>query len=320
MDVRRRIPHTDLDVFPLGLGGNVFGSTVTDEASAAAVLDAFVDAGGNLIDTADSYCAFMGTAGGESETMLGEWMKRRRNRDRVVIATKVGQLPGRDNLRPDTIRAAVEDALRRLQTDVIDIFYTHQDHGDPLDETVAELDAIVREGKARYVAASNISGPRLQEALAISRQRGWASYVALQPQYNLMDRLPYERELAPVVAEHGLGVFPWWGLASGYLTGKYRLGRPLPAGARLPYVEPYVSERGEQVLEVLREVADGHGVTPAAMALAWLASRPGVVSPLASARTVGQLQELVQMAGVRLTDDVVVALDAVSAPLTEPVA
>lgn len=320
MTARRRIPHTDIDVFPLGLGGNVFGSTITDQADADVVLDAYVDAGGNLIDTADSYCAFMGTDGGESETMIGAWMKARRNRDRVVIATKVGQLPGRDNLRPETVRAGVDDALTRLQTDVIDIFYTHEDHGDPLDETLAELDAIVREGKVRYVAASNVSPTRLSEALALSDARGWASYVALQPRYNLVDRETYEAEHAPVVAEHGLGVFPWWGLACGYLTGKYRLGQPLPASLRVGYVEPYMTERGERVLDLLAAIASGHGVSSAAVALAWLAGRPGVVAPLASARNVEQLHDLTAMATLQLADDEIAALDAISAPAREPAA
>jgi len=320
MAARRRIPQTDIDVFPLGLGGNVFGSSVTDQAAADAVLDAFLEAGGNLIDTADSYCAFMGTDGGESETMIGAWMASRLNRERVVIATKVGQLPGRDNLRPETIRAGVEDALRRLRTDYIDIFYTHEDHGDPLDETLAELDAVVREGKVRYIAASNVGPVRLREALALSDTRGWASYIALQPQYNLIDRDLYERDLAPVVAEHDLGVFPWWGLACGYLTGKYRLGRPLPASLRVGYVQPYINERGEQILDLLREIADGHGISSAAVALAWLAGCPGVVAPLASARNVEQLHELLAMASLQLADDETSRLDAISAAAPEPVA
>ncbi len=309
---QRRIPKTDLDVFPLGLGGNVFGFTA-DEATTFAVLDEFLDAGGNLIDTADSYCHWMGTDGGESETIIGRWLRSRGCRDRVVIATKVGQLPGSDNLRPETIRAALEGSLRRLGTDYVDIYYAHEDHGDPLDATLETFDAAQRNGQIRYVAASNYSAERLEAALARSAANSWAPYVALQPAYNLMDRAAYESDLAPVVAEHGLGVFPYWGLASGYLTGKYRDGAPAVESVRTPYVEQYRGERGELVLAALDGIASDLRVTVGAVALAWLASRPGVIAPLASARTVEQLRELLPMAGLRLDAAALSALDDASA-------
>jgi aryl-alcohol dehydrogenase-like predicted oxidoreductase len=310
---RRRIPKTDIDVFPLGLGGNVFGSTV-DEQRGFEILDAFVAAGGNLIDTADSYCAFMGTDGGESETIIGNWLRSRGCRDQVVIASKVGQAPGRSDLRPQTIRAAIEGSLRRLGTDYIDIYYAHEDHGDPLDETLETFDALQRSGAVRYVAASNYSGARLAEALAESERSSWAPYVALQPLYNLLDRADYEQDLAPVVAEHGLGVFPYFSLASGYLTGKYAPGSPPVETLRLAYVEPYRTERNERIVAAVSAVATECGASCAAVALAWLASRPGVVAPLASASNVGQLEELLTMVRLRLTGVQHAALDQVSAP------
>jgi aryl-alcohol dehydrogenase (NADP+) len=310
---RRRVPKTDLDVFALGLGGNVFGSSV-DESTGFQMLDAYFDAGGNLIDTADSYCAFMGTDGGESETIIGNWMRSRGCRDQMVIATKVGQAPNRTNLRPDTIRAAIDGSLRRLGTDYVDLYYAHEDHGDPLDATIETFDELQRAGKIRYVAASNYSGARLTAALAESARSARASYVALQPLYNLLDRADYEADLAPVVAQHGLGVFPYFSLASGYLTGKYRAGQPAVDSLRIPYVEPYRTEHNERVVDVVCDVAAECGVAPAAIALAWLAGRPGVIAPLASASSVEQLQDLLGFVGLRLSHTHRVALDSVSAP------
>ena len=309
--LRRRLPGTDLELFPLCLGGNVFGFTCDEEASFQ-VLDAYVAAGGNVIDTADSYCHWMGTDGGESETIIGDWMQTRGNRDDVVIATKVGQAPGRSDLKPATIRAAVEDSLRRLQTDRIDLYYAHEDHGDPLDETLEAFDALVQAGHVRHVAASNYSAARLGEALDLARERGWSPYVALQPQYNLMHRDEYEAELAPLCVEAGIGTLPWWGLACGYLTGKYRVGRTPFDSPRAGFVAEYIGAHGEAVLSALDAVAAAHEVTPAAVALAWLAARPGVVAPLASARTPEQLAELLPMATLRLNDDQTAALDAAS--------
>lgn len=311
-DLMRTVPGTDLRVHPLGLGGNVFGFNV-DEAAAFPILDAYLEAGGNLVDTADSYCGgWTGGPGGESEAVIGSWMRARGARDKVVVSTKVGQLPGRDNLRAATIVAACEDALRRLGTDHLDLFYAHEDHGDPTDETVAAFESLVAAGKVRYAAASNYGPDRLREALDATTGPG--RFAALQPRYNLMDREPFESTLAPVVAEHGLGVFPWFGLAAGFLTGKHPTIGPALEVLRAPYVEPYRTPRGQRVLDALRVVADRHDVTPAAVALAWLAGRPTVVAPLASVTSTGQLRELLAMTSLRLDAADEVLLDEASAP------
>jgi aryl-alcohol dehydrogenase (NADP+) len=271
-----------------------------------------VTAGGNLLDTADSYCHWVG-APGISEEILGRWMHSRGNRDAMVVATKVGQLPGQDNLHPATIRAAVDGSLRRLKTDYVDLYYAHEDHGEPLEPTLEAFDELVRAGKVRYVAASNISGARLAQAVDLARDGGLASYVALQPQYNLVHRGEYEHELAAVCQQHRLGTFPWWGLACGFLTGKYRFGGPSVASPRAGFVEPYVNEQGEAVLDALEAVAAEHECSMATVALAWLAGRPAVVSPLASATSIEQLADLVAMVDVSLTAEQVGRLDAASA-------
>jgi aryl-alcohol dehydrogenase (NADP+) len=313
MNLSRAVPQTDLRVFPLCLGGNVFGSTVTGR-DAFDVLDAYRAAGGNMIDTADSYCHWVGSSGGESETLIGEWLRARGNRDEMVIATKVGQAPGRENLRPETIRAAVEGSLRRLQVDYIDVYYAHQDHGDRLEPTLEALDDLVQREVVRHVAASNYGADRLRAALDVSARAGRPGYVAYQPLYNLMDRADYETDIAPLAADAGIGVFPYWGLACGYLTGKYRLAGPDVVSARAAFVAPYRTDRGERVLAALREVADARGVHCGAVALAWLAARPGVVAPLASARTAHQLEDLLPMTELRLAADEAELLDTVSAP------
>jgi aryl-alcohol dehydrogenase-like predicted oxidoreductase len=309
--LRRPLPGTDLALFPLCLGTNVFGFTA-DETTAFRVLDTYVEAGGNVIDTADSYCCWLGTEGGESETIIGRWLASRRNRDQVIIATKVGQAPSRSNLRPATIRAAIDDSLRRLGTDYVDIYYAHEDHGDPLEPTIAAFDDLVRAGKTRYVAASNFNADRLTEALDLANESGRAPFVALSPRYNLMDRDDFERDLAGTTVGRGLGVLPWWSLACGYLTGKHRRGAAPVDTPRTAMVQDYINDRGERVLDVLRDVAVAHGVTSAAAALAWLAGRDGVVAPIASARSVDQLMDLLAMATLHLDDDEVRALDDVS--------
>ncbi|HWU19951.1 MAG TPA: aldo/keto reductase [Nocardioides sp.] len=314
-DLMRAVPGTDLRVHPLGLGGNVFGFNV-DEAAGFRILDAFVDAGGNLVDTADSYCgAWTGGPGGESETLIGSWIRSRGSRERIVVSTKVGQLPGRDDLRAPTIIAACEDALRRLGTDHLDLFYAHEDHGDPTDETVAAFESLVTAGKIRYAAASNYGPDRLREALDATTGPG--RYVALQPRYNLMDREPFETTLAPLAAAEGLGVFPWFGLAAGFLTGKHPMTGPALDVLRAPYVEEYRTPRGQRVVDALRVVAGRHAVTPAAVALAWLSGRPTVVAPLASVTSTGQLEELLAMTTLRLEPGDEILLDQASAP--EPV-
>jgi aryl-alcohol dehydrogenase-like predicted oxidoreductase len=303
----RTIPGTDLDVFPLCLGGNVFGWTA-DERTSRAVLDKYIEQGGNFIDTADMY------AGGRSEQLIGDWLDERRNRDWIVLATKVGMAPGLQGLGAATIRAAAEASLERLQTDWIDIYYAHRDDPDtPLDETLGALDGLVRDGLVRYVAASNYTAPRLAAALAVSERDGLASFVAIQPQYNLVERDAYEGELSELCAARGIGCFPYFGLARGFLTGKYQPGGPAVDSARSAGAVRYLDARGIAVLAALREIAAAQRTTQAAVALAWLAAQPTVVAPIASARTPEQLAELLPMADVDLSPADLAALAAASA-------
>jgi aryl-alcohol dehydrogenase-like predicted oxidoreductase len=306
--VMAKILHTDLDVFPLCLGGNVFGWTA-DERQSFEVLDAYAAAGGNFIDTADAYSSWVeGNSGGESETIIGNWMAARGNRDRMIVATKIGHDEG---LAADVVREKAEASLRRLRTDRIDILFTHKDDLEtPLEETMGALDGLVRAGKARHVAASNYSAPRLAEALAVSDREGLARFAVLQPHYNLVDRR-YESELAPVVAANGLAAIPYYGLAAGFLSGKYRPGVEVDS-ARAPWVAKYLNDRGFAVLAALDEIAAARGVTLAAVALAWLAVQPTVAVPIASARTTGQLADLLPMVELDLTAAELEQLDAAS--------
>lgn len=296
------IGNSDLDVFPLCLGGNVFGWT-SDEATSFEVLDAYAEAGGNFVDTADVYSAWVpGHTGGESETVIGSWLAKRGRRDDVVVATKVGSHPDFKGLKTATVKAAAEESLRRLGTDRIDLYYTHYDDpSTPVEEIVGALDELVREGKVRHVAASNISPERLAASLEFAEREGLTKYVALQQHYNLVERESYEGPLREVVEAHGLASVPYFGLARGFLTGKYRPGvtvdSPRAEGAGA-YLE---SERGPRVLAALDEVAAAHGVEPASVALAWLRTRPTVVAPIASARTPAQLTALLASASLELT-------------------
>jgi aryl-alcohol dehydrogenase-like predicted oxidoreductase len=309
---RRPLGPTDLRVSELCLGGNVFGWTADTETSFA-VLDSYAEAGGNFIDTADAYSAWApGNSGGESESIIGEWMARRGNRDGMVIATKVGKLPSASGLSAETIRRAAHDSLQRLRTDRIDLYYAHLDDPDvPLEESLGALDELVRAGQVRYIAASNFSAERLTEALATSRDGGLAPFVALQNQYNLMERKDYEEAVREVVADHGLGSLPFFGLARGYLTGKYRDGAIVDS-PRAQGVEPYVNARGERILSVVDDCAERHSVSTAAVALAWLLNQPTITSPIASARSVAQLDDLKSMTSVRLTAQDLADLDLVS--------
>jgi aryl-alcohol dehydrogenase-like predicted oxidoreductase len=304
--------RTDLDVFPLCLGGNVFGWTA-DETDSFAVLDAYATAGGNFVDTADSYSAWAaGNRGGESETIIGRWLASRGNRDRMIVATKVGRMPGRSDLRASTIRQAADDSLRRLQTDRIDLYYAHGDDDPdiPLEETLGAFDELVRAGKVRHIAASNYGAPRLAEALAVSARDALASYVALQPHYNLVER-DYEHGLRQLCADGGLACLPYFSLAKGFLTGKYRPGGPPVDSPRSGGASVYLDERGAVVLAALDDIAAAHEVSVAAVALAWLRSQPTVVAPIASARTPEQLAEILLVAELELTPDELARLDAV---------
>jgi aryl-alcohol dehydrogenase-like predicted oxidoreductase len=298
-----KIGSSDLDVSRLCLGGNVFGWTA-DRDTSFAVLDAYVAAGGNFIDTADSYFwRKPGNTGGDSEKIIGEWLASRRNRDRVVIATKVGSWPQRPGLSAANITAAVEDSLRRLQTDHIDLYYAHKDDPDTAQEETADaFDGLVRAGKVRAIGASNFTAERLRSALEISARDGLTSYVALQPHYNLMERAEYETSLAPLLASEGLACMPYYALAKGFLTGKYRPGMQVDS-VRAEGAMAYLDDRGQRVLAVLDEIAAGYDVPVAAVALAWLADQPTVTAPIASARTPEQLAELLPVLELRLTDD-----------------
>ncbi|HEX6021782.1 MAG TPA: aldo/keto reductase [Solirubrobacter sp.] len=294
-----------MEVFRLCLGGNVFGWTADKDASFA-VLDAYVEAGGNFIDTADTY---MRPNMGTSERIIGEWLTSRGNRDQVIIATKVGSDGG---LSAANIAEHVDASLQRLQTDRIDIYYAHKDDGSvPVEETVRAFDKTVRDGKVLEVAASNVPPDRLRESLRLQAELGLARYTWLQPHYNLVEREGYERDYAPIVAEHGLSVAPYYALASGFLTGKYRNGGP--KGPRAERARAYLNERGRRVLAALDEVAAAHGVKPAAIAIAWLLAKPGVVSPIASATSPAQLAEILPGATLKLSDDEVARLDEASA-------
>ena len=308
-----RMPHTDLDVFPLSLGGNVFGWTANEEQSFA-VLDAYAAAGGNFIDTADMYsCWAPGNSGGESEAIIGRWMKKRGNRSKMVIATKVGNLPSLLGLSTKTIQRAVEGSLERLQTDHIDLYYAHvDDRATPLIESLAAFDGLVRSGKVRYIAASNYNAPRLAEALRACRREGFAQYVALQQHYNLMERQKYEGELEETVAAEGLGSLPYYSLASGFLTGKYRTGSKVDS-KRAEGSGAYLNDKGRKVLGALDEIAGTRKEAVATIALAWLAAQPTVVAPIASARTPEQLPPLLRAADVHLTKEEVLKLSAASA-------
>jgi aryl-alcohol dehydrogenase-like predicted oxidoreductase len=309
------IGNSDLDVFPLGLGGNTFGWT-SDQETSFAVLDAYVAGGGNFIDTADAYSAWVpGNSGGESETIIGEWTAARGNRDSVIIATKVDRHPQFRGLARANVLAAADASLARLRTDYIDLYYVHHDEPEvPAVEAAAVFHELQKAGKIRHVGLSNLSAPRLREWFTAAYAEGFAPPVALQPHYNLVERASYEASLAPVVAELGLGVVPYYALASGFLAGKYRSASDHAGAARQKGATRYLSTpTGPAVLAALDAVAADRGVEQATVALAWLLTRPNVVAPLASARTVDQLPALLASATLDLTADEVKALDDASA-------
>lgn len=289
-----QIPKTDLHVHPLCLGANVFGWSA-DEQESAAVLNAYASHGGNFIDTADVYSQWKpGNQGGESETIIGHWLKKQ-DRQKIVIATKVSLLNTRPGLSAANILAACEDSLRRLQTDYIDIYYSHKDDAQtPMEETLGAYDKLIKAGKVRYIAASQHTGARLQESLSISAKHALPSYMALQDQYNLVHREPFETEQAPVLAVNGLSAFPFFGLARGFLSGKYRPGLKIDS-VRAESVAEFYSDQNWKIVDALRDIALVHNASVAAIALAWLRAHPQVCAPIASARTTAQLEEIVQI-------------------------
>ena len=315
----RKLGRSGLKVSALCLGGNTFGWT-TDQKASEAVLDAYMDAGGNFIDTADVYARWVpGNKGGESETALGIWMTARRNRHAVVMATKVcgpmGSGPNDAGLSRQHIMQAVEDSLTRLQTDYIDLYQAHWDDREtPLPETLRAFDDLVRHGKVRYLGASNHVAWRLTRALWESDRAGYPRYECLQPKYNLVIRDEYERELEPLCLEQGVGVIPYSSLASGFLSGKYQRGADLPSTARAAGVQKtYMNERGFAVLAAVEKVAAGIGATPAQVALSWLAHRPGITAPIASATSVAQLKEIAGAVELKLDVEATTTLDQASA-------
>jgi aryl-alcohol dehydrogenase-like predicted oxidoreductase len=310
----RKLGSSDLEVFPLSLGGNVFGWTA-DEAQSFAVLDAYTAGGGNFVDTADGYSAWIaGHTGGESETIIGKWFAARGNRSDVVLATKVSTHPEYKGLSATNIRAAADASLRRLGTDYIDLYYTHfDDTSVPVEEIIGALDELVRAGKVREIAASNISAERLAESVEFSDREGLARYVALQPHYNLVSRDTYEGPLQEVASRTGLAAVPYFALASGFLTGKYRPGTTVDSARAEGAGKHLDTERGIRVLAALDEVAGAHDAEVATVALAWLAARPTVAAPIASARTVEQLPALLAVADLTLTDAELARLTEASA-------
>jgi aryl-alcohol dehydrogenase-like predicted oxidoreductase len=313
---KRKLGNSGLDVSPLVFGGNIFGWTV-DEPTSFSLLDAFVAAGFNFIDTADLYSRWApGNQGGESETILGKWLKRSGKRDQVVLATKVGMEMGPDKkgLSKAYILRAVEDSLRRLQTDFIDLYQAHvDDPATPVEETLEAFAQLIKQGKVRAIGASNYSAERLAQAVQVSQQRGYPRYECLQPLYNLYERADYETKLEPLCVEKGLGVISYFSLASGFLTGKYRSEQDLSKSARGHGVKKYLNERGYRILKALDQVAQERQATPATIALAWLIARPSVTAPIASATSLKQLQALIEATRLNLDSSEIDWLNRASA-------
>ncbi|OZF03451.1 aldo/keto reductase [Rhodococcoides fascians] len=307
------IGNSNLDIFPLALGGNTFGWT-SDEKASFEILDAFTAGEGNFIDTADSYSAFAdGNSGGESETIIGKWTAARGNRDDVVIATKVSQHPEFKGLAPKNIAAAAEASLKRLQSDHIDVYYAHyDDENTPLVESLAAFDQLVKDGKVRYVAISNYSADRIREWVSLADEHDFAKPIALQPHYNLVTRREYETELAPLATDNNLGVFPYFSLAAGFLTGKYRTREDLEGQAREQLATGYFSEKGLDVVTALDEIADAHDAEISTVALAWLLAQPTVTAPIASASKISQLPALLDAPRLSLASDEIARLTEVS--------
>ena len=311
----RKLGSSELQVSPLMLGGNVFGWTA-DEATSFRLLDAFVDAGGNFVDTADVYSRWAeGHTGGESETILGKWFAKSGKRDKVVLATKLGMDmgDGKQGLKPAYIREAVEASLKRLQTDHIDLYQSHKDdESTPLADTLGAYAELIGAGKVRYIGASNYKADRLEEALSLSMTQGLPRYESLQPHYNLVERSDYEATLEPVVLKYGIGVVPYFSLAAGFLTGKYKSKDDVAGKARAGMVGKYANEQGFAVVKTLEEVAKRTGGNATQVALAWLMARPSITAPIASATSLEQLQDLVKATELTLDSASIKELNAVS--------
>jgi len=312
---KRKLGRSGLEVSPLAFGGNVFGWTA-DEPMSFRLLDQFVAAGFNFIDTADTYSRWApGNKGGESETIIGKWLKKSGKRDKVVIATKVGMemAPDKKGLAPAYIQREVEDSLKRLQTDYIDLYQSHTDDAaTPLAETLGAYDKLIKAGKVRVIGASNYSAERLEEALSVSAKNGLPRYESLQPHYNLYDRADFEAKLEEVCTRNEVGVISYFSLASGFLSGKYRSEADLSKSARGQGIKKYLNDRGHRILATLDSVAKETAATPARVALAWLIARPSVTAPIASATSLPQLEELVAATRLELSVDALARIDAAS--------
>ena len=316
---KRKLGKSGIEVAPLAFGGNVFGWTV-DEPTGFKLLDAFVDAGFNLIDTADVYPKWApGCQGGESEALIGKWLERSGRRKDVTIATKVGSemAPDRKGLAKDYILRSAEDSLRRLRTDRIDLYQSHRDDPKtPLEETLDAYDQLIREGKVRAIGASNYSAERLRQALEVSEKNGLPRYESLQPEYNLVERAGYETALELLCRENNLGVITYFSLASGFLTGKYHSEADLEKSGRGKFVKKYMNDRGRRIVSELEEVARQLNSTPARVAIAWLMARPSVTAPIASATSPGQLNDLIEAARMKLDTAAIDRLNQASAYAT----
>jgi aryl-alcohol dehydrogenase-like predicted oxidoreductase len=313
---QRELGSSGIKTAPLVFGGNVFGWTVKGNDTAL-LLDAFLDAGFNTVDTADVYSKWVpGNQGGESETEIGKWLKQSGKRNKVIIATKVGGELAADKkgLKKDYIIKAAEDSLKRLQTDYIDLYQSHYDDAEtPVEESLRAFDQLIKDGKVRAIGASNFSVERLHESLKVSREKGLASYQTLQPEYNLFDREKYETTIEPFIKEQNLGVISYFSLASGFLSGKYRSEADLEGSNRGAMVKKYLTDRGMRILQALDEVAAQYHTKPAAIALAWLIARPTVTAPIVSATSLSQLHELTQAASLQLSNETVDTLTTASA-------
>lgn len=313
---KRTLGGTDIQIAPLVFGGNVFGWTA-DEPTSFRLLDAFTDAGFNGIDTSDNYTAWIpGNTGGDSERVIGKWLKQTGKRDKVVIATKVGGKFSEEKkgLKKAYILQSIEDSLTRLQTDHIDLYQTHYDDPEtPIGETLEAYAEIVKSGKVRAIGTSNMTVERLAESINISKQKGFPAYQSLQPEYNLMEREKYETQYAPYVKEHNMGVIPYFALASGFLTGKYRNEKDLEGSSRTKYVARYLNEKGFKILKALDEVAAQYNSKPGTIAIAWVMAQPGITAPIASASNMAQFDDLVAAASVKLDAKALNLLNAVSA-------
>jgi aryl-alcohol dehydrogenase-like predicted oxidoreductase len=314
---KRELGNSGINIVPFVFGGNVFGWTV-DERTSFTLLDAFVDLGLDCIDTADVYSRWVpGNKGGESETIIGNWLKKTGKRNQVVIATKVGSSMDANNPNKNLSKAyiikAAEDSLKRLQVDHIDLYQSHYDDPNtPIEETLEAYDQLIKEGKVRAIGASNFTADRLMESLKASVQSGLPTYVSLQPEYNLYDREGYEKELEPLCRENNIGVITYYSLASGFLSGKYRSEADLHQSKRGQGIKKYLNDRGQRILKALDNVAHNYSATPASVALAWVIARPGVTAPIASATSIKQLEELAKAVTLNLPQHVIDDLTAAS--------